>query len=418
MEEGYYSDVRPFIDFTIPASIIALLVALAASVHATILFRRYGKEELFIPVVRFDPPDDLSPMQVGYLADGVVDNKDLTSMIFYWADQGCLTISEHGKKEFSFTKIKAPDTIKAHEKHLFSALFACGDGTEVTLKQLEKSSFSKDLEKAKTEVRAYFKGERELKDGKAERKRIAAMLYGALSVVLMAISSTISYIGTETVVFLVVGFFSLGTFALVASRLDAIWETSSAFKKGFKFFLLGVSALFLFTFAFLFMNPVFGHGTFYSLVMAFFLVAFPGYLGFLAIVTGKRSAYAQKKLEEIVGYREFISKVEMDKLKMMIDSDPSLFYHVLSYAIVLGLEDVWAKKFAKIALAEPQWYVGNRPIRNALFYSALSHRMHTSVMEKAVYAQAKSGSRSPVRSSFGSGGFSGGGFGGGGGGAW
>ena len=108
MEEGYYSDVRPFIDFTIPASIIALLVALAASVHATILFRRYGKEELFIPVVRFDPPDDLSPMQVGYLADGVVDNKDLTSMIFYWADQGCLTISEHGKKEFSFTKIKAP----------------------------------------------------------------------------------------------------------------------------------------------------------------------------------------------------------------------------------------------------------------------------------------------------------------------
>ncbi|MGE4466767.1 DUF2207 domain-containing protein [Sphaerochaeta sp.] len=418
MEEGYYSDVRPFIDFTVPSSIIALLVAFAASVHATILFRRYGKEELFVPVVRFDPPEDLSPMQVGYLVDGVVDNKDLTSMIFYWADQGCLTISELDKKEFIFTKIKEPPTIKEHEKHLFSALFACGDGTEVTLKQLEKSSFSKDLEKAKTEVRAYFKGERELKDGKAERKRIAAMLYGALSVVLMAIASTISYIGSETVVFLVVGFFSLGTFALVASRLDAIWETSSTFKKGFKFFLLGVSALFLFVLAFLFMNPVFGHGTFYSLVMAFSLVAFPGYLGFLAIVTGKRSAYAQKKLEEIVGYREFISKVEMDKLKMMIDSDPSLFYHVLSYAIVLGLEDVWAKKFAKIALAEPQWYVGNRPIRNALFYSALSHRMHTSVMENAVYAQAKSGSRSPIRSSFGSGGFSGGGFGGGGGGAW
>ncbi len=225
--------------------------------------------------MRFDPPEDLSPLQVGYLADGgVVDNKDLTSMIFYWADQGCLTISELSKKEFAFTKIKEPSTIKAHEKHLFSALFACGgDGTEVTLKQLEKSSFSKDLEKAKTEVRAYFKGERELKDGKAERKRIAAMLYGALSVVLLAIASTISYIGAETVVFLVVGFFSLGTFALVASRLDAVWETSSAFKKGFKFFLLGISALFLFAFAFLFMNPVFGHGgAFYSVVMAFFFL--------------------------------------------------------------------------------------------------------------------------------------------------
>ncbi len=240
MDEGYYSDVRPFIDFTIPASIFAILVAFAATVHATFLFRRYGKEELFVPVVRFDPPEDLSPMEVGYLADGVVDNKDLTSMIFYWADQGCLTISELSKKEFTFTKIKEPATTKAHEKHLFSALFACGDGTEVTLKQLEKGTFSKDLEKAKTEVRSYFKGERELRDGKAERKRIAAMLYGALSVVMLAIASTISYIGTETVVFLVVGFSSLGVFALVASRLNAIWETSSAFKKGFKFFLLGV----------------------------------------------------------------------------------------------------------------------------------------------------------------------------------
>ncbi len=45
MEEGgYYSDVRPFIDFTIPSSIIALLIAFAASVHATLLFRRYGKK--------------------------------------------------------------------------------------------------------------------------------------------------------------------------------------------------------------------------------------------------------------------------------------------------------------------------------------------------------------------------------------
>ena len=108
----------------------------------------------------------------------------------------------------------------------------------------------------------------------------------------------------------------------------------------------------------------------------------------------------------------------MDKLKMMIDSDPHIFNHVLGFAIVLGLEDVWAKKFAKIAIEQPSWYVGGRPIRDAVFYSALSHRLHGSVMEKTVYTQAKGGSRSPIHSSFGSSGFSGGGFGGGGGGAW
>ncbi|MPN27349.1 hypothetical protein SDC9_174780 [bioreactor metagenome] len=174
----------------------------------------------------------------------------------------------------------------------------------------------------------------------------------------------------------------------------------------------------MFGLAFLFEYSVVGHGLTYSAVMSLAIVIFPVYFGFLTIMTAKRSEYAQQKLEQIVGYKEFISKVEMDKLKMMIDSDPQLFYHVLGYAIVLGLEDVWAKKFAKIAIEQPSWYVGSRPIRDAVFYSALSHRLHGSIMEKAVYTQAKGGSRSPIHSSFGSSGFSGGGFGGGGGGAW
>jgi len=148
------------------------------------------------------------------------------------------------------------------------------------------------------------------------------------------------------------------------------------------------------------------------------MVVFPTILGFLGIVASKRSPYAQQMLEQIVGYREFISKVEMDKLKLMIDEDPQIFYHVLGYAIVLGLEDTWAKKFKSLSFEQPSWYYGRTPVADALFYSALSHRLHSTVMEKAVYSQAKGGGRSPVHSSFGSSGFSGGGFGGGGGGAW
>lgn len=418
MEEGYFSEVKPFIDYTIPASIISWLVALLAGFHALMLFRRYGREELFIPVVRFDSPEGLSPMEVGYLADGVVDNKDVTSMLFTWADQGCLTIEEQAKKEFLFTKLSEPATTKAHEKKLFDAFFACGDGTTVTLKQLEKGKFAEALMKAKTDVHAYFKGERRLNDSTAEKKRVIAMLYGALVVVLNAIASTITYISAETVPFLVIGFFSMGIALLSASRLSSTWVMSSPAKKTIKFFALALFCIAMFGFAFMFEYAVLEHSLPYSTVMSLAVVLFPVYFGFLTIMTAKRSAYAQAKLEQIVGYKEFISKVEMDKLKMMIDSDPQIFYHVLGFAIVLGLEDVWAKKFAKIAIEQPSWYVGSRPIRDAVFYSALSHRLHGSVMEKAVYTQAKGGSRSPIHSSFGSSGFSGGGFGGGGGGAW
>lgn len=417
LPEGYFSAVKPFVDYTPLMTAIALAVALAVAVHAFMLFRRYGREELFIPVVRFDPPEGLSPLEVGYLVDGVVDNKDVTSLLFYWADRGYLTIEEKGKRDFLFTKLKELDTDKSYEKALFDAFFASGDGSSVTLKQLEKGRFAEALVKARPNVIAYFKGERLLKDQKAEKMRIIPMLYGALVIILNAVALTINYIGGMTIPFVVVGFISLGLAMGVSGRLSATWVTSSMAKKIVSIFLLGVVCFFMVG-----LSTIFGiiadHGVLYALTMSIAVVLLPVYFGTMMVLTAKRSPYAQKKLEEIVGYREFISKVEMDKLKMLIDSDPALFYHVLGYAIVLGLEDVWARKFANIAVAQPSWYVGANPVRDALFYSALSHRVHASVMENVIYKQAGSGPSSPIRSSFGSSGFSGGGFGGGGGGAW
>ncbi len=418
MEEGYFSEVKPFVDFTIPFTILVLFLALGAAVHATFMFRRYGKEELFVPVVRFEPPEGLTPMEVGYLADGVVDNKDLTSMIFYWADLGYLKIEEKDKKEFVFTKIKDLETDRTHELHLFDALFDCGLDGSVSLKQLEKADFNKDMERTKTEVTEYFKNSRGLKDKTAERKRVIPMLYGAASAALLAIAPTFSYIGGTTVVLLGCGFISLVLSAIVFSRLNATWEISSKFKKVIKVFALILLLVLLMAVALVIQHYVFENSIVLSFITSLAVVAIPAYQGALTIFTGKRSAYAQKTLEEIIGYREFIDKVEIEKLKMMIDSDPAFFYHVLSYAIVLGLEDVWAKKFAKIAVPQPDWYVGYSPIRGALYYSVLSHRLNTTVVQSALYTQARSASRSPIHSAFGGGGFSGGGFGGGGGGAW
>jgi len=135
-------------------------------------------------------------------------------------------------------------------------------------------------------------------------------------------------------------------------------------------------------------------------------------------ITAKRSSYGQKILEEIVGYREFIEKVEIDKLKVMIKDDPELFYHVLGYAVVLGLENTWAKKFDSIAMTQASWYIGSGGI-HPFFYASMANNLTTGAISKALYTQASSGSgRGPISPSFGGGGFSGGGFSGGGGGAW
>ncbi len=418
MEQGYFTGMTVHRDYTVVASILAVLLGIAACIFATMLFRRYGREDLFVPVVRFDPPEEFSPLEVGFIADGRVDNKDLTSLLFYWADQGCLTIEEESKKKITFTRIKDPQTSKAHERNLFNSFFAAGDGTTVTLKDLEKQKFGQAMDKAKMQTRSYFKGERRLNDPAAEKKRVVIFLMAALVVVTNALAASISYLAEGTVALLVVGFFCMVISALGAYRLTSNWEMRGKFTKFIKMVALVLASLLAYVSSLIILYGIVDTSATFAMLMAIAVVVFPAYLAFLGVVTAKRSSYAHKMLEQTIGYRDFISKVEVDKLKMMIDDDPALFYHVLGYAIVLGLEDKWAKKFATIALDPPTWYFGQNLAFNALFYSSLSHRIHSNVMEHAIYSQAKSGSSGGVRSSFGGSGFSGGGFGGGGGGAW
>ena len=418
MEEGYFSEVVPYVDYTVPLTALTLLVVAAMAAHALTLFSRYGREEVFVPVVRYEAPTDLSPLEVGYLADGVVDNKDLTSMLFYWADGGYLTIEERGKRDFVFTKVKELKTAKAHERTLFSAFFAAGDGVTVTLKQLEKGSFASAMTKVKGMVQDYYKGERRLTDPTAERKRTFALLYGATSAILLAVSSSIFGGEGELVLLLLIGLFSFAVALLLAHRLSQAWLVGSPVKRVMKSIVAALLLLILFFVVLVIQTELLEHGAVYSLIISLSQVGFPFLFGILTVVTAKRSSYAQLCLEEIAGYMTFIKAVEKPRLKLMVESDPQLFYHVLGYAIVLGLESVWAKKFKGIAIEQASWYVGPRPIADALFYSALSSRIHSSVMEKAIYTQSGGGSRSPIHSSFGSSGFSGGGFGGGGGGAW
>ena len=48
---------------------------------------------------------------VGYVVDGSVDDKDVISLILYWADKGYLKMKEKGQKDMEFIKLKdIPDS--------------------------------------------------------------------------------------------------------------------------------------------------------------------------------------------------------------------------------------------------------------------------------------------------------------------
>ena len=138
-------------------------------------------------------------------------------------------------------------------------------------------------------------------------------------------------------------------------------------------------------------------------------------VSFLISISEKRSDYATKTYGIILGYKSFIEFVEIDKLKMMIDEDPNLFYHSLAYAIVLGLEKKWYKKFETLDIPKNNNFIfyGYTGMYYASVFNHMSNGINHSINQSisSIISSSSSGGIS-------SGGFSGGGFGGGGGGGW
>ncbi|SMP21392.1 Predicted membrane protein [Algoriphagus winogradskyi] len=117
-------------------------------------------------------------------------------------------------------------------------------------------------------------------------------------------------------------------------------------------------------------------------------------------------------LSELKGFKQFIKVAEENKLKMLLQEDPTYFETTMSYALAFGMFDKWAKKFEGLNLQPPTWY-----------YSSTGRMMTMNHFSKSFNNSIKSTQSSMVSSpsssgGSGGGGSSGGGFGGGGGGSW
>ena len=124
-------------------------------------------------------------------------------------------------------------------------------------------------------------------------------------------------------------------------------------------------------------------------------------------------------LGQILGFKEFIVVTEEDKIKFMLEENPELYYKILPYAQVLGVTDEWEKKFEKITLEPPTWYVGDFTVFDYMILNSCMRRSMLRAMAAAAQEASAGGGRFIGRSGGGGsfGGFGGGGFGGGGGGA-
>jgi uncharacterized membrane protein YgcG len=133
--------------------------------------------------------------------------------------------------------------------------------------------------------------------------------------------------------------------------------------------------------------------------------------------------FGQKILDEIEGFRLYLSTAEQHRLNILHppDKTPELFEKLLPYAIALDVENQWSQQFAGVLEQsteeqksyQPGWYTGRstRRLNAATLGSALGSGLASSVAASATAPSSSGGG-------FSGGGGAGSGGGGGGGGGW
>ena len=322
------------------------------------LWRARGRDPELAPIAtQYEPPDQMTPAELGTLVDGKPDMRDITATLVDLAVRGYIHISETKEERlfgllsnanYTFV-VKKPRTdwpaLKTHERDLLEAMFGSVDS--VALSHL-KNKFYKHLPGLKNDLygmlvrRGYY-------TGRPDRVRL---LYIVAGIVLGALIGVIS----------------------------SVVLTSLA------------------------MQPVAGivAGIASGLIVILFGWFMPS-----------RTVRGTREVENVLGFQEFLSRVEGDRFERVVKT-PEMFEKFLPYAMALGVEDSWAKAFDDIYTQPPSWYSGPSGVHT---FRPSTLTSNLGVMSTQAASAMASAPRSSGGSGF-SGGSSGGGFGGGGGGGF
>ncbi len=313
-------------------------------------------------VVQYEPPDGLTPAELGALIDQQVDLRDVTSTVIDLAVRGYLRIElkQHQflgnirTSEYRLVSLRPwqdDSRLKLHERLMLAALFTepltsrdLSDLEEVFYQRLPgiRQAIAKALADAH-----YF-------DGKPDDVRARYVFLAALVT-----------FGPLVLIGWLEGRLQLPTAPVVTASL-----------------LSGV------------------------IVLCF------------SRIMPRRTMKGAQTTERLLGFVEFLQRTDADRAKRM--NDPHLFERCLPYALAFGVAGQWARAFEGLYTQPPSWYGGSTDAFSVRGFSRDVERATTSMGRSFTTAPRSQGGSSGSwgGSGFGGGGSSGGGGGGGGGGSW
>lgn len=388
--------------------LITLIISLSLVALAVILKLIFGKSLPITPITNFYPPSDdgkqLSPLEIGYIIDNKCASSDVCSLIFYWASKGHILIGGEDGKDCYLSKIDELNDAPAYEKDLYNKIFESGD--TVSVESLTDKTY-KCVQAAQVAVKQEYTGSKSLFKPSVKGISIIMSVIACLVTFFVVFSA---YIRVNSFYFNVFSVFSVIPVALssfLGSYIVNNWIKLNNKRKKYFIGFIVITLLSSLIFVLLINHDVF------SLAETFILFFSVTTSAWIAPFICSRTNFYNSKLNEVVGFRDFLLYAEKDKLETMLKENPQYYYDVLPYANVLGVSDIWQDKFAAIAVQPPAYWHSNT-LFNIIIFNSFYRSAFTHISSTAISAPSSS-SRSG--GGFG-GGFGGGGFGGGGGGRW
>jgi len=390
-------------DFIIPviAAAAAVLIFLFAFV------KKPGKK--FITPIEFYPPDGMNPAEMGYIIDGKISGRDVTSLIYYWASHGHLAI-EITDKSSNFILHRGTELDSAHtdyEKVMFRKLFTFGDWYQVKSSALKNVFYTTVSETCKAVILSYT-GERSLDRFKRSAWWAAIALIIGCALMFYTFSKLWVYTAGDTINTGI----TMTIMYMVMAVLISYYHRYKYKKPKSNAIVLAIFLIlsFIFTLSVLAVSA----GTSLTIASSVITAVSLAVSSFAAPFISRKTDFAISLLERIVGFKIFLRTAEKSRLEMLLAQNPDYYYNVLPYAQILGVSDIWKKKFDGLLRQPPTWCYGD----------GAEMVMHSGGMAGITSSLARSMTSSPSSDSGGSsgGGFSGGGSsgggGGGGGGRW
>ncbi|MFA6251379.1 MAG: DUF2207 domain-containing protein [Candidatus Paceibacterota bacterium] len=323
-------------------------------------------------IPQYDVPDNLTPLEVGYIMKSQLRVRNISAEIIYLATKGYLKVRQIdcdqanflcliSKKDYELTLLKERGLLENDfDRKIVTTLFGEKGkvGGVIKLSGLKKG-FYKSIPHINDSVIDNLLSKKYYKNFPKFSKNIIGIIFAVL----------------------ITGVF------IIIDNSDSV---SDFLRKNFSFD--NIITIFIFVF---------------SIIVSVIIL-----MVFRRLMPAKSKKGVLTK-EYLLGLKKYLEIAEKDRLNFhnAPDKKPEIFEKLLPYAMVFGVEELWAKEFKDIYVNPPEWYEG--PLGG---FSSVSFG-HEMIMFNALASNSISTTPNGGSGSFG-GGFSGGGGGGGGGGSW